>query len=769
MQAVIPLPIPRLADAPSFDGSNLTDFLSILKQHGHRAGLTDDELAPYILQYCTEDVKRVVRYLPELGPTATSWAEAEEELKGLYGSEDRPTRFSIDDLRSFCAETHAKQAFETKNDVEVYLRRFMEISGSIRQDGRLTDSETNLYFVTGLPFKTMGDVIAKVPAANRTTSNPPAIKEVRRILMSLFKEDSLQNFARQLYMDYDTQTPLPPVSSTKPAQRAVRFDPVPSTVPAARSEMNIEDLAARMDQLTIHQAEMRSLLEKRSQQLSRPTTPEGQKRCFVCGLTGVHSIGWRHCPTAKELFNENLVMGDPNGRLVARDGSELPLTRDPGGIAAILRARTHGSTAYLTAQFDGRNALGANTSFVSDHGWYADPALRSGRDSSRPEPYAGPPAKQKSSASKLPAQTPNPPQAPLPGCGVPLNEFRLDPRREDPPHPIVQPPPVPATLPPMHPLNTEDGWREREKQRKGDKGKHKEDSEMPDAARKQWRFLSQIQDNVSVDEVFTELMNAPVPAGLTIGKVIGVSPPLQKKVTDYTQRRREYVTSTGEYEILSPEVAKSAASGFIPTGITRTNDSIFEDVDDGEAVADFYSSFHALPSYPSRFLAFATGMITVSIKGQEVRCLVDTGSELNLVSHSLVQSLGLPNDTEGTRWSLSGVNGGSDRLMGLCRDVPMRVGGHNFNHHLFVSRQSPGKQDIILGQPWIQWFSGRIDLDRDGSMDLCLWEDGDRSHPATISVRLLKPGNERNQTGFQQGSHRVVYAEEASDDDADFH
>jgi hypothetical protein len=291
---------------------------------------------------------------------------------------------------------------------------------------------------------------------------------------------------------------------------------------------------------------------------------------------------------------------------------------------------------------------------------------------------------------------------------------------------------------------------------------------MPDAARKQWRFSSQIQDNVSVDEVFSELMNAPVPPGLTIGKVIGVSPPLQKKVTDYTQRRREYVTSAGEYEILSPEVAKSPASGLIPMGVTRPNDSIFEDVDDGEAVANYYSSFHAFPSHPSRFLAFATGMITVLIKGQEVRCLVDTGSELNLVSLSLVQSLGLPNDTEGTRWSLSGVNGGSDRLMGLCRDIPMRVGGHNFDHHLFVSRQSPGRQEIILGQPWIQWFSGRIDFDRDGSMDLRLWEDGDRSHPATISVRLLKPGNERNQTGFQQGSHRAAYAEEASDDDADF-
>jgi hypothetical protein len=104
-------PSPRSANAPSFDGRNPTDFLSILKQHGHRAGLTKDELAPYILQYCTKDMKHVMRYLLELSPTANSWAEAEEEINGLYGSEDRPTCFSINNLRSFCVETHAKQVF----------------------------------------------------------------------------------------------------------------------------------------------------------------------------------------------------------------------------------------------------------------------------------------------------------------------------------------------------------------------------------------------------------------------------------------------------------------------------------------------------------------------------------------------------------------------------------------------------------------------------------------------------------------------------------
>jgi hypothetical protein len=176
-----------------------------------------------------------------------------------------------------------------------------------------------------------------------------------------------------------------------------------------------------------------------------------------------------------------------------------------------------------------------------------------------------------------------------------------------------------------------------------------------------------------------------------------------------THRRREYVSSNGEYEIFSPEVAKSAADGSLTTGSTRQiPDFSFDDEASGRFLMNHFCSNRAFPTHSSRYLVFATGMVTVSIMDHDVRCLVDTGSELNLISNEIVQTIGLPNDIEGTRWSLTGVNGGSDRLVGLCHNVPMKVGGHNFDHHLFISRHSPGKQEIILGQPWIQWFSGRL-------------------------------------------------------------
>jgi hypothetical protein len=186
IRTLIPLPVPRTPEAPSFDGKRLTDFLSILRQHGQRAGFTDDELTPYILQYCTEDVKNILRFSDELKPSAKSWKDAVEEMQSFYASEDKPARFSVDDLRQFCNETSAKPPFESKNDAELYYHRFREISGTILEDKLLSEEQVNLYFVAGLPMKTLKIVEAKLPEANRVTSAPPKIKAVHKILNEMF-------------------------------------------------------------------------------------------------------------------------------------------------------------------------------------------------------------------------------------------------------------------------------------------------------------------------------------------------------------------------------------------------------------------------------------------------------------------------------------------------------------------------------------------------------------------------------------------------------
>ena len=82
-------------------------------------------------------------------------------------------------------------------------------------------------------------------------------------------------------------------------------------------------------------------------------------------------------------------------------------------------------------------------------------------------------------------------------------------------------------------------------------------------------------------------------------------------------------------------------------------------------------------------------------------------------------------DLDGMCWSLKGINGRPVPLGGCVRDAEIRISGRRFDHHVFVSREGTGKQEIILGQPWLQWYSASIQYTRQGSMNMWIWQEGD--------------------------------------------
>ncbi|KAJ7366419.1 hypothetical protein DFH08DRAFT_948449 [Mycena albidolilacea] len=135
------MPRPQSADAPRFDGTNLTDFLDILSCHGERTGLMLDELTPLIIAYCTPDVWRVIRFSPELHHNARSWQDAVSELRLLYSSGDGLVMYTIADLREFCRETCSGSPFCSQSDAQAYARRFIEISGYLREFGFITEGK----------------------------------------------------------------------------------------------------------------------------------------------------------------------------------------------------------------------------------------------------------------------------------------------------------------------------------------------------------------------------------------------------------------------------------------------------------------------------------------------------------------------------------------------------------------------------------------------------------------------------------------------------
>ncbi|KAF7371967.1 hypothetical protein MVEN_00054700 [Mycena venus] len=89
-----------------------------------------------------------------------------------------------------------------------------------------------------------------------------------------------------------------------------------------------------------------------SSSLSSPPRKKRSRRCFVCGGTGKHRLSPRFCPRTYELLSKHLAKFDANFRLVSDDGSPLPMTRHPGGVAAHLlsRRRLHRHTYRVSSR-----------------------------------------------------------------------------------------------------------------------------------------------------------------------------------------------------------------------------------------------------------------------------------------------------------------------------------------------------------------------------------------------------------------------------------
>jgi hypothetical protein len=162
----------------------------------------------------------------------------------------------------------------------------------------------------------------------------------------------------------------------------------------------------------------------------------------------------------------------------------------------------------------------------------------------------------------------------------------------------------------------------------------------------------------------------------------------------------------------------------------------------------------------SPLFVMTTGHFGGNLGGQDVTFMVDSGSELNLISEELHGRTGIAIDLDGARWSLKGINGGAVPLVGCCREVPVTIGGHQFDHHFFVNSET-GKQDVILGQPWLQWYMAALLYSRSGAVEMKVWKKGNREeqeHP-TISIRLCAANAPRN------SDHLVMQGKQAKIED----
>jgi len=553
-----------------------------------------------------------------------------------------------------------------------------------------------------------------------------------------------------------------------------------------------------------------------------------EARCFFCDKT-THRLGLKFCPEVEVCIKEGLVAYTPLGRLAHPDGSELPRAfGSDGGVAKVLREQ-HAASSHLKGKaqeasrdlpphmanyagllFDGQEVLSsevfnASTSSVVPE-WCASPSstlavTHSQKDKETCFDPIKCPEKQQAKAKSTPKtrEPPVPTLSNLRPANAPVQStpqaFNLRP-------PAVQSTPQAFNLQPP-PVNTEDAFKNRWTASSKPKGINTKDVEMKDANTKaksapSYHFTSDIQEMYDLEKIVQEKVNKTL-VHLELGELLVISAFLQKSVSNMTKTHREYVskpvvanivevleeTDWAEEEISSlelaggydsddedyyrslPEAESFTNSGFIESCIGLEFD---ESAESKEEILIRYASAVKIHLTPQPLFAMVTGCFRGKFAGLDVVFMVDTGSELNLMSQEFYDGTRLAIDLNRTRWSLKGINRWPVPLGGCVRDAEIKISGRRFDHHVFVSREGTGKQEIILGQPWLQWYSASIQYTRKGSMSMRIWQDGDGdtlegcSCSPSILIPLCTPNAPRNTSSLNLDHGTRV--EEVEDVDA---
>ncbi|GBE81483.1 hypothetical protein SCP_0312120 [Sparassis crispa] len=315
-------------------------------------------------------------------------------------------------------------------------------------------------------------------------------------------------------------------------------------------------------------------------------------------------------------------------------------------------------------------------------------------------------------------------------------------KKDSPSTPMISPEKPDATpFPPK--VNTEDGWRERER-RKREKRSQPQDEQTSPASRPfkptNYHFTSNIQENVSIDQVQEQLLDTKVT--LPLHDILSALSELQKRFASLTKTCKEFGAKASIYDC--DEVDEDNTSADMPqSGKEQTAQALlmFSTKDDLMHILEWYAGAVSLGA--KWFFAMACGVVQAKFGTKDVTFLVDSGLELNLILRHIFDQSGVDIDEDGARWSLRGIYGDPVPLLGCCRDAHIEIHGKRFDHHFFVSRSETGNHDGILGQPWLQWFVARIDYERAGSMTLQAFPSGCKSDES-VKIIVVGPDHQQN-------------------------
>ena len=490
----------------------------------------------------------------------------------------------------------------------------------------------------------------------------------------------------------------------------------------------IEELTCQMKDLMINQATFQQQIVS---QLSNSNS--GDWWCYLCNKSGTHQLGITNCPKLSALIGEGFVKYNEQGKVVKKDGSPLPWAAiGSGGIAKVLRDKwttdkgkaresneacfTGSSyTNHVELLYEGQGVLSDDTvGLAFGNNNIAYPVTHQQKKDLRMDPlkHGG----EKNKITKVPPVPDKwqtnvvPPQKPKATDNVVMKD-------------------IPAKLQP-HPANMEQGWKDQSK------AKRQSEPRTNDEANKTkgggWHFSSIIQDSIDGADVQDHILNTQVM--LMLKEILGVSVDLQKRFSNLVRTKRidnqvknslilhdfqhdrdcDQMIQINKTTWVNSEESYSQAdvsdTPFVPAKAQLS----FDLNNDVMNIMSCYA--HLVMVDIPNTLAFTTGRFEAWLGRHKIVFMLDTGSELNLISESFFWWTSLTMEVNSIQWSLKGVNSDAVPLVSLLQNVEVDISGHWFNHHFFVSSEGTGNQDVILGQPWLVWYMANISYMRKGSM-----------------------------------------------------
>ncbi|PCH33216.1 hypothetical protein WOLCODRAFT_63055 [Wolfiporia cocos MD-104 SS10] len=746
--------------APKFDGKNVTDFLSVFEAQACAAGIPDTEWSDKVLQYCKSSIRQIIKN-HELFKNKT-WTDTKKVFYHYFPSEEEKTVPTPEGLREFSRRCREDERVNLRSSFDRYVRNFALKEGDMVMKGKMTKTERDLLFYQGLPVTVrhcIADSLRRKIGKDITMDAPPDQSMTIEAVRLYFSRNNIEYSLGTLNSGSDEETSddeelsSDESDSGKEARRRAR-----ERAEKERRGKKVKSKANEKDEQAEKLAQLSEALTKlqltianqqvatqqlttqhqHMHQVSTGQMGRAPRMCFMCGKTeGIdldHPIGMSKCPETIALIAEKVCQFSPaTGKVIRANGGNLLMVPagQHGGIAAIRFGKgkdrdmsnvagPSGTCLSLGVLVDGEQLIEGDVYTYSSRVLNTFAATRAQAKKSTVED--GESSDEEPIAKRFEYRhTNNRSKGKVVG---PSEATKMTPTAKVDGKAASEKPPA---------VNTEEGWKTRKKDQVT---VHKRN--MPPHL-KQTRFTSDVQDMVSADDVTNQILDQKLT--LQLRQIIGISPTLQKRFAALTKTRKEVGGSAAQANrVAAVEDEEEAVEDIMTEGSAMLS---LQEGENLEEVITRYTDVYAVAVGQERFFAMACGVVQGMFRTEAVMYLVDSGSELNLISKKVWDQTNLAIDPDGHRWTLKGINGMLTPLEGCIRDAPVEIGGERFDHHFFVTPTDLGQHDGILGQPWLQWVAANLEYERKNRMYLVAHRNGDRS-TTPIRVRIVDTGTDRN-------------------------